>query len=136
MDVESLDRSRMEIEMSLMGIDEMHTLIYTRDGYQYTELTEMGQTTRTRLSVDSISIDEMVAFMETNDLFDIAESWVESSSVVSTNDGYRLEFENWWFNIRPSNTEPYLRLLIEAKTEDLLNKKRREIEVILSKYYC
>ena len=92
MDVESLDRSRMEIEMSLMGIDEMHTLIYTRDGYQYTELTEMGQTTRTRLSVDSVSIDEMVAFMETNDLFDIAESWVESSSVVSTNDGYRLEF--------------------------------------------
>ncbi len=38
-------------------------------------------------------------------------------------DGYRVEFKNWWFNIRPSNTEPYLRLLLEAKTPELLNEK-------------
>ena len=49
-------------------------------------------------------------------------------------DGYRVEFEDWWFNIRPSNTEPYLRLLVEAKTEDLLNEKRLEIERLLSNY--
>ncbi|MCD4696860.1 MAG: phosphomannomutase/phosphoglucomutase, partial [Bacteroidales bacterium] len=29
-------------------------------------------------------------------------------------DGYRVEYADWWFNIRPSNTEPYLRLLVEA----------------------
>ena len=34
-------------------------------------------------------------------------------------DGYRIEFENWWFNIRPSNTEPYLRLLVEADNKTL-----------------
>ena len=38
-------------------------------------------------------------------------------------DGYRLEFPDWWFNIRPSNTEPYLRFICEARTEELLRDK-------------
>ncbi len=38
-------------------------------------------------------------------------------------DGYRLEFADWWFNIRPSNTEPYLRFICEARTEELLQEK-------------
>lgn len=45
-------------------------------------------------------------------------------------DGYRLEFEDWWFNIRPSNTEPYLRFIAEAKSQKKLTdvvEKTREI---------
>ena len=38
-------------------------------------------------------------------------------------DGFRLEFADWWFNIRPSNTEPYLRFICEARTEELLQDK-------------
>lgn len=38
-------------------------------------------------------------------------------------DGFRLEFADWWFNIRPSNTEPYLRFICEARTEELLRDK-------------
>lgn len=38
-------------------------------------------------------------------------------------DGYRVEFKKWWFNIRPSNTEPYLRFIAEAETDKLLNEK-------------
>ena len=38
-------------------------------------------------------------------------------------DGYRLDYHDWWLNIRPSNTEPYLRFLCEAKDE----KKLKEI---------
>lgn len=38
-------------------------------------------------------------------------------------DGYRVEFPQWWFNIRPSNTEPYLRFICEASTEELLREK-------------
>ncbi len=49
-------------------------------------------------------------------------------------DGYRLEFENWWFNIRPSNTEPYLRFLAEAKSETLLQQKTGIIYSILKKF--
>ncbi len=46
-------------------------------------------------------------------------------------DGYRLEFEDWWFNIRPSNTEPYLRLIVEAKQDDMLEKKLGVIDGII-----
>ena len=38
-------------------------------------------------------------------------------------DGYRYEFADWWFNIRPSNTEPYLRFICEARSEALLQDK-------------
>ena len=38
-------------------------------------------------------------------------------------DGYRFEFADWWFNIRPSNTEPYLRFICEARSEALLQDK-------------
>lgn len=46
-------------------------------------------------------------------------------------DGYRVEFNDWWFNIRPSNTEPYLRLLIEADTEQKLEQKTKELNKLL-----
>ena len=46
-------------------------------------------------------------------------------------DGYRLEFEDWWFNIRPSNTEPYLRFICEAHTEEVLQQKIKETQDLL-----
>ncbi|MEE4260705.1 MAG: phosphomannomutase/phosphoglucomutase [Bacteroidales bacterium] len=49
-------------------------------------------------------------------------------------DGYRLDFENWWFNIRPSNTEPYLRFLAEAKDQNLLDTKTKIIFDIIGKF--
>ena len=49
-------------------------------------------------------------------------------------DGYRIEFKDWWFNARPSNTEPYLRLLAEADDEDILKIKVQDIKTILKKF--
>ena len=46
-------------------------------------------------------------------------------------DGLTVEFPDWWFNIRQSNTEPVVRLVIEADTEELLREKRAEIEKLL-----
>ena len=46
-------------------------------------------------------------------------------------DGYRLEFRDWWFNIRPSNTEPYLRFICEAHTPEMLEQKVKEAQVLL-----
>lgn len=46
-------------------------------------------------------------------------------------DGFRIEFPQWWFNIRPSNTEPYLRFLCEASSKELLEKKIAETDEIL-----
>ncbi len=46
-------------------------------------------------------------------------------------DGYRIEFPHWWFNVRPSNTEPYLRLIMEADTQELLDRKLSEARKLL-----
>lgn len=37
-------------------------------------------------------------------------------------DGYRIEYKDWWLNIRPSNTEPFLRFIAEANSKKLLNE--------------
>ena len=49
-------------------------------------------------------------------------------------DGYRIEYKDWWFNVRPSNTEPFLRLLVEAKTKELLNEKLKKIKAVLKDF--
>ena len=48
--------------------------------------------------------------------------------------GYRVEFPDWWFNIRPSNTEPYLRFICEARTQQLLDEKTAEASAIIESY--
>jgi len=40
-------------------------------------------------------------------------------------DGITVEYKDWWFNARPSNTEPLLRLSIEADTKEILDKKQK-----------
>ena len=46
-------------------------------------------------------------------------------------DGYRVEYPDWWFNIRPSNTEPYLRFICEAVSDSLLKEKVEEVKNLL-----
>jgi phosphomannomutase len=52
---------------------------------------------------------------------------------VSHLDGISVDFDDWHFNVRPSNTEPLLRLNLEAFSEELMKRKRDEVlEVIRS----
>jgi phosphomannomutase len=46
-------------------------------------------------------------------------------------DGLTVEYDDWWFNVRASNTEPLLRLNLEAKTKDLMEEKRDEVLAII-----
>lgn len=46
---------------------------------------------------------------------------------ISRLDGLTIEFPDWWFNLRPSHTEPVIRLTIEAKTQELLEQKKKEL---------
>jgi phosphomannomutase len=48
-------------------------------------------------------------------------------------DGVTVRFKEWWFNCRPSNTEPLLRLNIEARTKEMLDDKLSEITDHLGK---
>ena len=59
----------------------------------------------------------------------------EKPEKVMDFDGYRLEFPKWWFNIRPSNTEPYLRFICEATSKDLLESKIAETTEIIVKQF-
>ncbi|MDH3346191.1 MAG: hypothetical protein OEL75_03305, partial [Kiritimatiellaceae bacterium] len=58
----------------------------------------------------------------------------EKPDAIYDFDGVRIEFPDWWFNVRPSNTEPYLRLLLEAKNGELLEEKHAIIKTILSEF--
>lgn len=49
-------------------------------------------------------------------------------------DGYRLDYEDYWFNIRPSNTEPYLRFLAEARTSERLEEIVSTVRSIVSRF--
>jgi phosphomannomutase len=49
-------------------------------------------------------------------------------------DGYRIEFRDWWFNVRPSNTEPYLRFLAEAENMEVLSRNLATVRDIMSKF--
>ena len=49
-------------------------------------------------------------------------------------DGYRVEFPTWWFSVRKSNTEPYLRLVVEAKTQKELDERMAVLKGIIKKF--
>ena len=55
----------------------------------------------------------------------------EKATAFMDFDGYRIEFPDWWLNIRPSNTEPYLRFLCEATSDELLQRKIAETDELL-----
>jgi len=56
------------------------------------------------------------------------------AGTVSRLDGLSVDFPEWWFNLRPSNTEPFLRLNVEANSKAVMEAKVAEISGILSRY--
>ncbi len=52
---------------------------------------------------------------------------------IDYTDGITVEYADWWFNVRPSNTEPLLRLVLEARTPALLEDAKRRLLAILGK---
>jgi phosphomannomutase len=59
-------------------------------------------------------------------LHELKEHFADSGK-VSHLDGISIEFPDWHFNVRPSNTEPLLRLNLEARSQDLMERKRDEV---------
>lgn len=51
---------------------------------------------------------------------------------LSELDGLSVKYGDWWCNVRPSNTEPYLRVNIEADTLEALTEVRKKIESIIT----
>ena len=42
-------------------------------------------------------------------------------------DGLTIQYDSWWFNLRPSNTEPVIRLNLEARDKEILDERKDEV---------
>lgn len=60
---------------------------------------------------------------------DLAEAYRKCH--VDYLDGITVDVGDWWFNVRKSNTEPLLRLNLEAKTPEMLHEKLDELKRML-----
>ena len=63
------------------------------------------------------------------------EKYAGDAEKVLDFDGYRIEYPDWWFNVRKSNTEPYLRIVAEAKSKEMLKDKMEEISAIIHQFH-
>ncbi len=54
-----------------------------------------------------------------------------STGKLNELDGIRIDYSDWWFNVRASNTEPKLRLNLEANSQKLMEEKRDEVLAII-----
>ncbi|MDD2766158.1 MAG: phosphomannomutase/phosphoglucomutase [Candidatus Moranbacteria bacterium] len=54
-----------------------------------------------------------------------------SDGTISELDGLKVDYDDWWFNVRPSNTEPLLRLNLEAKTLEMMEEKQAELLALI-----
>jgi phosphomannomutase len=74
---------------------------------------------------------------EINIEVDDQQAVIERIAAASTDgdadrlDGLTVSYDDWWFNVRPSNTEPLLRLNVEATTDELMAGKRDELVALM-----
>lgn len=59
------------------------------------------------------------------------ENSLSGAEKITKIDGLKMEFDTWWFSLRSSNTEPLLRLNLEADTQKILKEKTKELERII-----
>ena len=54
-----------------------------------------------------------------------------SDADIDRLDGITISYPTWWANVRPSNTEPYLRLVLEADTAEEMERRKGELVELL-----
>ena len=64
-------------------------------------------------------------------LQELKERYTAEGGRVSHLDGISIDFDDWHFNVRPSNTEPLLRLNLEALSEERMIEKRDEVLAVI-----
>jgi phosphomannomutase len=64
-------------------------------------------------------------------LQELKERYQEEGGRISHLDGLSVDFEDWHFNVRPSNTEPLLRLNLEALSRGVMEEKRDEVLALI-----
>ena len=57
----------------------------------------------------------------------VEEHYRRAGATIDKLDGLTVEYPDWWFNLRPSNTQPLLRLNVEASNREQLKEKTNEV---------
>jgi phosphomannomutase len=63
----------------------------------------------------------------------LADYFAARAPVSDRTDGLTVEFDDWWFNVRPSNTEPLLRLNVEADSDSECDRHTHELLDLVAK---
>jgi phosphomannomutase len=115
---------------------------YCSDSGMIAFLTVLGLLSAKRMSLSNIvmPLKRYHATGELNFEVDDKDAKIEeiirkfSTGKVDRLDGVTVEYHDWWFNVRKSNTEPLLRLNLEGKTHELMEKgKKMLINIIQGK---
>jgi phosphomannomutase len=102
-------------------------------------LLTLDQLSRERKSLKQAA-DELRRYFGTGEInFKVADKAAAMQKVekafpgatVDYLDGVTLTFPDWWVNVRPSNTEPYLRMCLEADTAALRDRRKSEVIALL-----
>jgi phosphomannomutase len=64
-------------------------------------------------------------------LQELKERYAAQGGRISHLDGISIDFDDWHFNVRPSNTEPLLRLNLEAFSREQMEEKRDEVLALI-----
>jgi phosphomannomutase len=113
---------------------------YFRDHYRADSGIIAALLVLERLSQAGVPMSELLAPYrryhasgEINSVVDDQEARIEEVAAAFPDgsqdrlDGFTVQYRDWWFNVRPSNTEPLLRLNVEARTPELLEEKTTEL---------
>lgn len=98
--------------------------LMARSGKKLSELVDA-----VRLYVHSGEINMEVA--DTAEIFAKVKA-TYSDGKLSELDGVKIEYADWWFSLRASNTEPLIRLNLEASTPQLMQQKLEEVLAVIS----
>ena len=125
---------------------ELSGHFYFRDNYNCDSGAIAFATAVTVLSAAGAPVSEIVAplkrYAHSGEInFEVKDKQAKMKEVEDTFsdaqidhlDGVTCQYEDWWCNVRPSNTEPLLRLCLEAKDEALMKEKLAAVKKILGK---
>lgn len=89
-------------------------------------LSEIAKTKRTYYQSGEINfkVEDKEKVMEK-----LIEAFPEGK--ITKLDGISIELDKWWFNVRPSNTEPLLRLNLEADTKEEMETNLKKVKNII-----
>ena len=111
-------RDNYYADCSLMAVIEMLNLLW-KEGKPMSDLVRplqrYGKSPETNFEVDD----------KEGRIRALAERYADGE--IDWLDGITVQYPDWWFNVRPSNTEPYLRLVLEARDEQALERRMGEL---------